>query len=211
MKKLFEGAHRFRTQTHPYRRQLFRTLAKGQRPEVLFITCSDSRIDPNLLTHTEPGDLFVLRNAGNIVPPHGSGGGGEQATIDYAVEVLGVEHIVVCGHTDCGAMKALFDPASLEGLPTVGRWLSYAEATRSVVRCTCQQLPAGEQLDEAIRQNVRVQLNHLRTIPSVNARLAQRRLQLHGWVYDIAQGDVLVLDEASGLFSSLASLELATA
>ncbi|TJZ76137.1 carbonic anhydrase [Chitiniphilus eburneus] len=211
MKKLFEGAQRFRTHTHPYRHQLFRTLAQGQQPEVLFITCSDSRIDPNLLTHTEPGDLFVLRNAGNIVPPHGSGGCGEQATIDYAVMALGVAHIVVCGHTDCGAMKALFDPASLEGLPTVGRWLAYAEATRSVVHCMCHELPATEQLEEAVRQNVRVQLNHLRTIPSVNARLAQGRLQLHGWVYDIARGDVLVLDEASGLFSSLASLELETA
>ncbi|UXY14326.1 carbonic anhydrase [Chitiniphilus purpureus] len=211
MKKLFEGARRFRTHTHPYRSQLFQNLAQGQQPEVLFITCSDSRIDPNLLTHTEPGDIFVLRNAGNIVPPHGMTGGGEEATIDYAVLVLGVEHIVVCGHTDCGAMKGLLHPEKLSELPTVARWLSHAEATRSVVRCMCQELPENEQLEEAIRQNVRVQLNHLRTIPSVNARLAQGRLKLHGWVYDIASGDVHVLDEASGHFSTLASLELETA
>ncbi|WP_148715624.1 carbonic anhydrase [Chitinolyticbacter meiyuanensis] len=210
MQKLFDGTRRFRTDTFPRRRELFDRLSAQQQPEVLFITCSDSRIDPNLLTHTEPGDIFVLRNAGNIVPPHGASSGGEEATIDYAVQVLGVAHIVVCGHSDCGAMKGLLHPEKLDELPTVGRWLAHAEATRSVVRCTCHDRPDHEKLDEAIRQNVRVQLNHLRTIPSVNARLAQGRLQLHGWVYDIASGQVHVVDELTGRYIASADAALAT-
>ncbi|WP_255990371.1 carbonic anhydrase [Chitinolyticbacter albus] len=210
MQKLFDGTQRFRNDTFPRHRELFDRLSARQQPEVLFITCSDSRIDPNLLTQTEPGDIFVLRNAGNIVPPHGASSGGEEATIDYAVQVLGIEHIVVCGHSDCGAMKGLLHPEKLNELPAVGRWLAHAEATRSVVHCTCHGRPDHEKLDEAIRQNVRVQLNHLRTIPSVNAGLVRARLQLHGWVYDIASGQVHVVDETTGRYVAGADVALAT-
>src|SRR5688572_22576048 len=129
MQKLIEGLHHFQSQIFSSQRELFERLARGQTPDALFITCSDSRINPNLITQTEPGDLFIIRNAGNIIPPHGAANGGEGATIEYAVAALGVKDIIVCGHSHCGAMKALLEPERLVNLPTVGAWLSHAEAT----------------------------------------------------------------------------------
>src|SRR3974390_1919087 len=127
MQKLIRGIHRFRTEDFRPLQGLFEQLAKGQNPETLFITCSDSRIDPNLLTRSKPGDLFILRNAGNIVPPRGSASGGEAATIEFAVAALGVKDIIICGHSHCGAMKALLQPESIELLPDVAHWLRHAE------------------------------------------------------------------------------------
>src|SRR5262245_7184396 len=133
MQKLVQGIHKFQTNYFSSQQELFQRLAKGQSPETLFITCSDSRISPTLLTQTGPGDLFVLRNAGNIVPPYRASNGGEGATIEYAIHALGVKDIVVCGHSHCGAMKGLLHPEDLGDMPTVRDWLLHAEATRWVI------------------------------------------------------------------------------
>ena len=134
MQKLIHGLHRFQTDVFSDRRAFFEQLAKGQAPEVLLITCSDSRIDPSLLTQTDPGELFILRNAGNIVPPHGAANGGEGATIEFAVAGLGIKDIIICGHSHCGAMKGLLEPDQLATMPTVASWLSHAETTRRIAQ-----------------------------------------------------------------------------
>src|ERR1700756_1423697 len=134
MQKLIQGIHRFQQENFRPLQGLFEQLSKDQNPETLFITCSDSRIDPNLLTRSKPGDLFILRNAGNIVPPHGAASGGEAATIEFAVAAVGVKDIIVCGHSHCGAMKGLLQPEQVTSLPAVSSWLSHAEKTRRIIR-----------------------------------------------------------------------------
>ena len=134
MQKLIQGTHQFQSEDFLPLQGLFEHLAKGQNPETLFITCSDSRIDPNMLTRSKPGDLFIIRNAGNIIPPHGAGNGGEAATVEFAVAALGVKDIIICGHSHCGAMKGLLQPEQVASLPAVSSWLSYAETTRRIIR-----------------------------------------------------------------------------
>jgi len=141
MKKLVDGIHRFQSGVFGEQKDLFARLSKGQEPDALFITCSDSRVSPTLITQTIPGDLFILRNAGNIIPPYGLIHGGETATIEYAIEALAVKDIIICGHTHCGAMKAVLDPTGLDELPAVKDWLTYAEATRRVMRRTTRICP----------------------------------------------------------------------
>lgn len=203
VKKLVRGVHRFKAEVFSQHQESFERLAQRQSPEVLFITCSDSRIDPSLITQTEPGELFVLRNAGNIVPPHGSSQGGEEATIEYAVTALGVKHIVVCGHSHCGAMKGLLAPESLASLPNVEKWLSHAQATWQRIKDNDYDGDEESHLATAIEQNVLVQLDNLRTIPAVNARLAKQAIELHGWVYVIETGDVHTYDAATARFTPL--------
>ena len=187
---LLAGTQHFRRQEFPPRKQRFQELAGGQKPAVLFITCSDSRIAPHLITHSEPGDIFVIRNAGNIVPPHVDAPGGEQATIEYAVAVLGVEHIVVCGHSDCGAMKGLLAPESLKSVPSVADWLDLAKSTREQVEKLHPSSEGAERLARTIEVNTREQLKNLKSHPSVAKALEEKRLTLHAWVYDIGSGGI---------------------
>lgn len=208
MHKLIEGLHRFRQTYFNAQRRLFKRLASGQQPEALFITCSDSRIDPNLLTQTKPGEIFILRNAGNIVPPYG-GGGGEDATIEYAVAVLSVRHIIVCGHSHCGAMKALLHPESLDTLPAVASWLTHTEATRKKVAETCHGLEDDAILNCLTEENALAQLNNLRKHPTVAAKLVTGELQLHAWVYQIDTGSVSAYNADLGKFISLTDEERA--
>jgi carbonic anhydrase len=203
MQKLFDGLHHFQKNIFSSQRELFERLVKGQSPETLFITCSDSRINPNLLTQTEPGELFILRNAGNIVPPYGAANGGEGATIEYAVAALDVKDIIICGHSHCGAMKGLLDPDSLWELPQVSQWLSHAEATRRIMRENYTELTDNDLLTATVEENVLVQLENLRTHPSVAARLARGRLNMHGWVYQIETGKVFAYDPEQGQFLPL--------
>ncbi len=202
MNEFIHGVVRFQKDVFPGRRALFAELANGQSPEVLLITCADSRIDPNMVTQTEPGELFICRNAGNIVPPHQNEAGGVTASIEYAVAVLGVSHIVVCGHTDCGAMKAAINPGSLEGLPHVSSWLGHTRAAAEVVKAQHGCL-GTEHLDEMTRANVTLQLQHLRTHPAVAARIATGDVQLHGWVYNIETGEVNCYDPVTEQYSPL--------
>ena len=203
MQKLIQGIHSFREETFRPLRGLFEQLAHGQNPETLFITCSDSRIDPNLLTRSKPGELFILRNAGNIVPPHGAANGGEAATIEFAVAGLGVKDVIVCGHSHCGAVNGLLHPDKVAGLPAVADWLQHAEATKAIVTENYQHLSGPLLLNAAIQENVLVQLEHLRTLPAVAARLARGALKLHGWVYKIETGEVFAYDPAAGQFVPL--------
>jgi carbonic anhydrase len=173
------------------RQEMFAQLAQGQHPLALFITCSDSRIDPTLLTQTDPGELFILRTAGNIVPAYGAVAGGEAATIEYAVSVLKVADVIVCGHSHCGAMAALLNPDQVVGLPAVEALLKHAEATRRIIHENYQHIsePRARQM-ATIEENVLVQLENLRTHPSVAAALSRGSLRLHGWVYKFETGEV---------------------
>lgn len=204
MQKLVAGVHQFQKHIFGPQRELFEHLSKGQRPDTLFVTCSDSRVVPNLITQTDPGDLFVLRNAGNIVPPWGAVQGGEAATIEYAVSVLGIEHIVVAGHSECGAMKALFDPTAAANLPAVRAWLAHAESTRRVVVEAYSDLSPEDRLNVATQENVLCQLESLRTHPAVAAALTRGKLHLHGWVYKIRTGEVFAYDVERGQFVPVA-------
>ncbi len=201
MQRLIEGLHHFQSQVFGSQRELFERLAKGQAPETLFITCADSRIDPCLLTQSAPGDLFILRNAGNLVPPYGAVRGGEAATIEFAIAGLGVKDIIVCGHSHCGAMKGLLDPPPAAAFPALSDWLSHAEATRRIMLEKYGDRTGAERLNVAIQENVLAQLENLRTHPVVASALAQDKLRLHGWVYKIETGDVFVYDPATRQFA----------
>lgn len=203
MQKLVRGIHHFQENVFRSERAMFERLAKGQHPDTLFITCSDSRVNPSLLTGTHPGELFILRNAGNIVPPNGAPLNGEAATIEYAVSVLEVEDIILCGHSHCGAMAALLDPASTRELPATRAWLSYAEKTREIVARSYADLEGEALHTAAIEENVLVQIENLRTLPAVAARLARGDLGLHGWVYKIETGDVFAYDTEAEQFVAI--------
>lgn len=205
MQKLIAGLHHFQENIFAPRREFYARMADGQRPEALFITCSDSRINPNLITQTEPGELFILRNAGNIIPPHGAANGGEGATIEYAVGALNVRDIIVCGHSHCGAMDGLLHPEKLNDLPLVSTWLSHADATRRIMRENYRHLKDNALLTATVEENVLVQIENLRTHPVVAARLGRGELSLHAWVYKIETGEVFAYDPDNGQFVALRS------
>ncbi|SMO44148.1 carbonic anhydrase [Paracoccus laeviglucosivorans] len=196
MPDLMKGITSFRGDVFPQQAALYRQLAhEGQNPQALMISCADSRVMPEAITQSGPGELFVCRNAGNIVPPFSTMNGGVSSAIEYAVLALGVRDIIVCGHSECGAMKGLCCPHLLEPMPNVAAWLRHSHAAHSVVT---QAYPQGLTEPELIRavalENVLVQLDHLRTHPSVAAKLAQGEITLHGWFFDIETGGVLVYD-----------------
>lgn len=204
MDKLVAGVSNFRRDVFPRHSELFEALSGGQEPETLFLTCSDSRIDPSLITQALPGDLFICRNAGNIVPPHVQDAGGVTATIEFAVVGLDVRHIVVCGHSDCGAVKGAMNLGALDKMPHVRRWLAQVEAAVRVVKARDHDKDEHEQVRILTEENVLLQLQHLRTHPCVAEGVATGELSLHGWVYDIGSGAVRAWDEAAQAFLPLA-------
>jgi carbonic anhydrase len=201
MHKLIEGALRFQAEIHGLRPQ---TAADGQQPFAMFIACSDSRVVPEVLTQREPGEIFVVRNAGNIIPSHGPAAGGVSASIEYAVAALGIEDVVVCGHTDCGAMKAILREDKLDRMPAVAGWIKHAAAAKEIVNAI---LPEGAgdhaRLHALVHENVLCQIRNLQTHPIVAARLATGRLRLYGWVYNIEKGTVETFDAEEGRFVPL--------
>ncbi|MGV8918850.1 MAG: carbonic anhydrase [Pseudomonas sp.] len=203
MKALIEGFIKFQKEVFPQRTDLFKHLATTQSPGTLFITCSDSRVIPEMLTQQEPGELFVIRNAGNIVPSYGPQPGGVTASVEYAVAVLEVKDIVVCGHSDCGAMTALSSGKSLNHLPAVAAWMSYAESAK-VINAARTFNSVTERVCSMVNENVIAQLSNIRTHPSVRLALEQGKLHLHGWVYDIETGSINALDGKTNKFVSLA-------
>jgi carbonic anhydrase len=211
VQQLVAGVHRFRHEVFREQRELFQRLAQGQEPQTLFITCSDSRIDPNLITHTAPGDMFVLRNAGNLVPAFGATSGGEVATIEFAVAGLGVRDIVVCGHSHCGAMKGLLKPEYVATMPEVAAWLKHAEATRRIIGSKYAHLTGDALLDATIEENVLMQLENLQTHPAVAVALAQGQIKLHAWVYEIETGEVFAYDDQAQQFQPLGGTRPASA
>ncbi|WP_298090677.1 carbonic anhydrase [uncultured Sphingomonas sp.] len=194
----------FEKQVFPNQSTLYNKLAtQGQSPKALMISCADSRVVPEHVMQADPGDLFVCRNAGNIVPPFAQANGGVTATVEYAVAVLGVRDIIVCGHSDCGAMKALMKPETLASVPNVASWLRHSAAAHSVVDASYPEMSEGDAVRAASLENVALQLQHLRTHPSVAAGIARGDIALHGWFIDIHAGSVLGLDGETGRFVTL--------
>lgn len=196
MNNLLPGLRNFSEKVFPTQKPLFEHLSHGQKPHTLLITCSDSRIDPNLVTQTQPGEIFVVRNAGNIVPPFGASKGGEEAAIEFAVDGLRVSNIVICGHSHCGAMAALMGAISLDQLPSVREWLGHAESTK---RRVCREGTKPE-LNDVIGENVVVQADNLKTHPAVSAALRDNRVRIFGWVYHFETGAITVYEPSSRKF-----------
>ena len=195
MKKLIKGLQEFQTRYYSSHKDLFEQLSQGQHPRVLFIACSDSRVDPNLITNTEPGELFVIRNAGNIIPPYEATDGGEGAAVEYAIHALDIQQIIVCGHSHCGAMKGLLKLNSLEEeMPLVYEWLKHAEATRRLIKDHYGDHEGEDLLDATIAENVLTQIENLRTHPVIHSKLYSGQLSIHGWIYYIETGQVLAYD-----------------
>jgi carbonic anhydrase len=198
MKKLIKGLHKFQADYFTRHQEIFEQLAHGQNPRVLFITCSDSRVDPNLITQSQVGDIFVIRNAGNIIPPFGAANGGEGAAVEYAIHALNIEHIVVCGHSNCGAMKGLLKMEKIKNdMPLVYEWLQHAEATRRLILENYGDRTGDDLMDTTVAENVLTQLENLKTYPIIHSRIFAGSLNLHGWVYDIESGDVHAYDPIS--------------
>jgi carbonic anhydrase len=200
--ELKTGIRRFRTEVYPSNETTYQQAAsEPQRPHSLIVTCADSRIDIETITQSGPGDLFVTRNVGNLVPAYGEMMGGVSAVIEYAVMALKVQHVVVCGHSDCGAMKGLLNPESLEQMPTVRSWLKNAHAALSVANSLAAdgETP-GELMRRLTEENVLLQMQHLRTHPSVAGAVAREKLTISGWVYDIGKGEVRISEDGGRVF-----------
>ncbi|NTX01476.1 carbonic anhydrase [Myxococcus sp. CA040A] len=207
MEKLIPGLHHFQTEVFRSKQELYSRLAEAQSPEVLFITCSDSRVLPNELTGAGPGELFIIRNAGNLVPPHGTPNNGEAATIEYAVAALEVRHIIVCGHTRCGAMQGLLHLEQLARLPEMRDWLRHAEPTRRILQESYSHLTGPSLQTAAVMENVLVQVEHLRSLPVVAEGLARRQLNLYAWVYQLESGSVHAYDPELGQYAPVVAVD----
>ena len=193
------GIRRFQTEIYPsHAEQYKRVMNEPQRPHALIITCADSRIHPDVLTQAAPGEIFVSRNIGNMVPTYGEMLGGVSAVLEFAVSAFGVQHIAVCGHTECGAMKALLEPQSVESMPTVRSWLTNAHAALAAARALAKN--DEELLRVVTEQNVLLQMRHLRTHPAVAGAVAKGELRISGWVYDIAAGGVTICEGDDSVF-----------
>lgn len=204
MKDIIEGFLKFQRDAFPERADLFKNLATQQNPRTLFISCSDSRLVPELVTQHEPGGLFVIRNAGNIVPSYGPEPGGVSASVEYAVSALQVTDVVICGHSDCGAMTAIATCQCMDHMPAVGSWLRYADSAR-VVNEARHHTSERARIEAMVRENVIAQLENIKTHPSVRLALREGRLVLHGWVYDIESGAIDALNGINNTFVPLAN------
>ena len=205
--RIRRGVTRFQTEIYPAQREMFERLKLGQKPLALFMTCADSRVNPNLVTQTDPGEIFIERNPGNIVPPYVEFVGGVTAGVEYAMLALKVPVIVVCGHTDCGVMKALLHPEQVEDMPGVQHWMSHALEARTRMLREFGDAPEEEQLRRMTEFNVLGQIENLKTHPSVSARLLNGEIEIRGWVYDIGDGSIREADPASGRFELLGARE----
>lgn len=203
MQKLVQGLHQFQNKYFSSHKELFERLGKTQSPETLFITCSDSRIDPNLITQAGPGDMFIVRNVGNLVARYDQHIGSTAAAIEFAVVALKVKTIVICGHSNCGAMKAVLEPEAIEAMPAMKEWMTHASETSRLVRENYGHLEGEAKLTATVEENVLIQLENLRTHPSVAAAMERGELRIHGWVYKIQTGEVFAYDAAQGEFAPL--------
>jgi carbonic anhydrase len=206
MERLLKGFAKFQADVFPKQREAYEHLAGEQHPIALFITCADSRILPQVITQAGPGDLFICRNAGNMIPPYGELHGGVSATIEYAVLALSVPNIVVLGHSDCGAMKGVLNPETVADMPTVATWLRHADTARRMVKENYPNLSEEKAIEAITAENVIAQLENLKTHPSVAARLARGQIQLHGWLFHIKTGNVTAFDAERGRFVPLEGL-----
>ncbi len=203
MQKLVRGVKHFQQNIFQKQKNLFQGLAEGQKPEVLFITCSDSRLDPTMLTQSKPGEVFIMRNAGNIIPPYGPQHTGESGTIEFAIAALGIRDIIICGHSHCGAMKGVLQPEIVQTMPAVAGWLKHADATQKIMSDNYNHLEGDNLLNAAIQENVLVQVENIKTHPIVISRLSSGDLTIHAWVYKFETGEVFCYDQGEGQFVPL--------
>lgn len=194
MKKLVHGVVNFHEQVLPSRRADFAQLAQGQAPDVLMIACSDSRVAPNVFASTDPGDLFVVRNPGNLVPPLTAAvrGSSEAAAIELALTTLPVNDVIVCGHSGCAGMAALQHTAQCS--PHLRDWMAHGQAAHRHLEHGPVYDAALSAQDQLSQHNVLTQLDHLRTYPEVEARVTARTLRLHGWWFNIGEGTVYAFE-----------------
>ena len=201
--QLKAGVRRFQAEVYPRNAEMYqRAASEPQEPHTFFIACADSRIEPEIITQTQVGELFVLRNIGNMIPAYGEMMGGVSAVVEYAVSLVKVKHIVVCGHADCGAMKGLMAPEAVAALPAVKNWLTNAAAALGVAEALGEKRE-GAHVDfvrSLTEQNVRLQIQHLRTHPSVATAMAREELTISGWVYEIGTGEVRISEDGTGEF-----------
>ena len=204
LNNLKAGIRRFRAEVYPAHAEMYeKAVSEPQHPSTLFVTCADSRIDLEMLTQSKPGDLFVARNVGNLVPAYGEMLGGVSAVVEYAVTVLQVKHVVVCGHSGCGAMKALVKPESLNAMPTVKKLADRMRRANRPGVANSLETPneaPGQRLKRLTEVNVLLQLQHLQTHPSVAGAMARGELTLSGWVYDIGTGEVRISENGERTF-----------
>jgi carbonic anhydrase len=207
IRRILRGVNEFQNNYFANHKELFERLSHSQNPEILFVTCCDSRIDPGLLTQTQPGELFIIRNLGNIIPAHGATRSSEGAAIEYAVKSLKVEHIVVCGHSDCGSMKAMLKLRELSSdLPLVNDWLKYhAESTRLLLEENYPEYTGEERLRLAIEENVLTQVENLISYPAVRSKLRSQKISIHAWVYEIETGKIFAFNANEGKFVRISS------
>lgn len=203
IERIRRGVARFQAEVYPGQRAMFEALAHSQDPIALFITCTDSRIVPNLITQTGPGELFVERNPGNLVPRHADLVVNVSASVEYALLALKVPLVIICGHTDCGVMKGLLRPETVERLPAIREWMGHARGVREQVRGKYSDRAEEDQLFLITQHNILVQIENLKTYPSVQARLDAGELEIRGWVYDIVTGACWSVNPALGKFEVL--------
>lgn len=192
MKKLLQGIVEFRKNFTDENRALFAKLALGQKPDALFIACSDSRVVPNLFASTNPGDLFVLRNVGNLIPPVSASftDNSALAVIEFAVFSLNVSDIIICGHSECGAMQALIDGIDTLSCSHLESWLKHGKASFDKVKDGFTINPSLSEHDQLSQVNVLQQMEHIISYPFIRERMEKKQLRVHGWWFDIAQADV---------------------
>src|SRR5579872_1794644 len=210
MKKLIQGIVEFRKNLTGEFRELFAKLALGQKPDTLFIACSDSRVVPNLFASTNPGDLFVLRNVGNLIPPYAKAvneATAEAAAIDFSLENLPIANIIVCGHSECGAMQAIISGMDKIESPSLKSWLYNCRCTEEHLKldhAASEHLAPHNQLSQ---RNILQQMEHLRTYPIIQEKLKKKTINIHGWYFDIATGDVYAYEEALNRFIIIDEVE----
>lgn len=203
MKKLIRGLHKFQTEVFPIQKDFFEKLVKGQEPEILFITCSDSRINPSLVTSTDPGELFIVRNAGNIIPPYVVASG-EAATIEFAINQLKVEHLIICGHSHCGALDAAINLDSFKDQPQLYAWINEnISPTLDLVNKSYQDLDAVSLGNILLQEHVLQQIENVKTHPAVNNAINCGLLTLHAWIYRFEEGNIYSYNRHDGQFEMI--------
>lgn len=216
MKKLVKGIIEFQKNILPGYRETFAKLALGQSPDALFIACSDSRVVPNLFASTDPGDLFVIRNVGNLVPPCGGAHGfstgdvSEAAAIEFSTMKLGVSDIIVCGHSECGAMQAVLNGRDNVTAPNLRAWLRHGEKALETLQKDPHpdaSLPAHNRLSQL---NVLQQVENLKSYPIIQEKIAAKEIRVHAWWFELASASVLSFDPVSGKFTAVNEKTLTT-
>jgi len=203
LERILKGVAIFQGEIYPAQRSRFESLKNGQNPLALFISCADSRVVPSLITQTGPGDMFIEQNPGNLVPHYGELVGGVSAGVEYAMLVLKVPLVIICGHSDCGVMKALLHPERAQGLPAMQEWMRHSSEPRHRIMRDHPASPDDEKLRLLTEYNVLAQVENLKSHPSVHSRITRGELDIRGWIYDIGDGCVWAADPESGNFQPL--------